>query len=185
MSRRRLDPDEHELWKGATREVAPLRRSVAAKAPELAARPGPIEPKAKTTPKVTAKTTHRPIAPAPPPVPALAPLGRRFRQRLARGSEGIDARLDLHGMTQAQAHDALLGFLRSSQARGARTVLVITGKGARGDDNFGERGVLKRQVPMWLRLPEFRLHVVGIESAGIGHGGEGALYVRLRRARGD
>ena len=65
-----------------------------------------------------------------------------------------------------------------SQASGAKVVLVITGKGVRGD---GERGVLKRQVPMWLRLPEFRDMVVGFETAGIGHGGEGAMYVRLRR----
>ena len=57
---------------------------------------------------------------------------------------------------------------------------MITGKGVRGD---GERGVLKRQVPMWLRLPEFRDMVVGFETAGIGHGGEGAMYVRMRRVR--
>jgi len=62
-------------------------------------------------------------------------------------------------------------------------VLVITGKGAGGGDPFGERGVLKRQTPLWLRLPEFRRHIVGFEAAGIGHGGEGALYVTLRRAR--
>jgi DNA-nicking Smr family endonuclease len=62
-------------------------------------------------------------------------------------------------------------------------VLVITGKGARAQDERGERGVLKRQVPLWLKLPEFRAYVVGFEEAHIGHGGEGALYVRLRRAR--
>ena len=77
-------------------------------------------------------------------------------------------------MTQAQAHGALLGFLQRSQAQGAKVVLLITGKGVRGD---GERGVLKRQVPMWLRLPEFRDMVVGFETAGIGHGGDGAIYV--------
>lgn len=67
-------------------------------------------------------------------------------------------------------------------ARNARLVLVITGKGARGE---GERGVLKRQVPHWLALPEFRTLVVGFENAHITHGGEGALYVRLRRTRGE
>ena len=109
-----------------------------------------------------------------------APLGRKARRRLARGADAIDGRLDLHGLTQAQAHDALLGYLRTARGRGAKVVLVITGKG--GASSYEGRGVLKRQVPMWLRLPEFREHVVGFESAGIGHGGEGAMYARLRRA---
>jgi DNA-nicking Smr family endonuclease len=119
-----------------------------------------------------------PKAVAPPP---LAPLTRRARQRIARGSEAIDGRLDLHGMTQDQAHGALLRFLRARQARGAKLVLVITGKGTLGG---GEgRGVLKRMVPMWLALPELRELVVGFEEAGAAHGREGALYVRLRRTR--
>ena len=82
-----------------------------------------------------------------------------------------------------EAHGALLHFLASRQARGARVVLVITGKGARNGDPFAERGVLKRMVPLWLGLPEFRSLVVGFESAAIGHGGEGALYITLRRSR--
>jgi len=88
-------------------------------------------------------------------------------------------------MTQAEAHDALLRFLRARQARGGKVVLVITGKGLRGNDDSGGRGVLKRMVPLWLGLPELRMLVVGFESAAIGHGGEGALYVSLRRVRGD
>jgi DNA-nicking Smr family endonuclease len=106
------------------------------------------------------------------------PLGRRMKQRVARGNETIDARLDLHGFTQSEAHSALLRFLRSAHDRDARLVLVITGKG-RG----GEMGVLRRQVPQWLALPEFRALVVGFEDASIRHGGEGALYVRVRRSR--
>jgi DNA-nicking Smr family endonuclease len=92
-------------------------------------------------------------------------------------------------MTQMQAHAALLRFLRRAQSDGVKTVLVVTGKGSsgrlRGGDHDGEseRGVLRRQVPMWLALPEFRLLVVGFDDAHVGHGGEGALYVRLRRAR--
>ena len=88
-------------------------------------------------------------------------------------------------MTQAEAHGALFGFLRARQARGCKVVLVITGKGARGSDDNGGRGVLKRMVPLWLGLPEFRDVIIGFESAAIGHGGEGALYVSLRRARGE
>jgi DNA-nicking Smr family endonuclease len=101
-----------------------------------------------------------------------------MKRGVARGKQAIDARLDLHGMTQAQAHTALLRFLHNAHARDARLVLVITGKG-RG----GEPGVLRRHVPHWLSLPEFRSLVVGFEDAHIVHGGEGALYVRLRRAR--
>jgi DNA-nicking Smr family endonuclease len=110
-------------------------------------------------------------------MPRLEPLDRRQKQRLARGTQPIDARMDLHGTTQAEAHAALLRFLRRSQVDGARFVLVITGKGTGGDG----RGVLQRQVPLWLNLPEFRRYVIGFEKAGPAHGGEGALYVRVRR----
>jgi DNA-nicking Smr family endonuclease len=92
----------------------------------------------------------------------------------------VDARLDLHGRTQSQAHSALLRFLQKRQADGAKVVLVITGKGSR--DLAGEPGVLKRQVPLWLQLPEFRGYVLAVEDADVAHGGAGALYVRLRRA---
>jgi DNA-nicking Smr family endonuclease len=94
----------------------------------------------------------------------------------------IDARIDLHGMTQDEAHAALSRFLRRAQGNGGKLVLVITGKGTRfgSDDDGRERGVLKRQVPMWLRLPGLCEIVIGFEDASIGHGGTGALYVRLR-----
>ena len=115
--------------------------------------------------------------------PPLAPLGRRLKQRVARGREPIKARLDLHGFTQAQAHAALLRFLRRTQIDGVRMALIVTGKGTSKAGEAHERGVLKRQVPLWLSLPEFRTLVVGYEDAHIGHGGTGALYVRLRRAQ--
>jgi DNA-nicking Smr family endonuclease len=83
-------------------------------------------------------------------------------------------------MTQTRAHRTLLGFLQRAHHDGLTFVLVITGKGVVGDN---ERGVLRRQVPQWLSLPEFRELVVGFEKAHVGHGGEGALYVRIRRAR--
>ncbi|MEJ2433181.1 MAG: Smr/MutS family protein [Pseudolabrys sp.] len=103
-----------------------------------------------------------------------------------RGREVIDARIDLHGLTQAQAHSALLHFLREASARDKRLVLVITGKGSRtaGARGDGKPGVLKRQVPQWLGLPEFRKLVIGFEDAHIAHGGEGAIYVRIRKSKG-
>jgi DNA-nicking Smr family endonuclease len=111
--------------------------------------------------------------------PPLAPLGRRERTRLSRGRSEIDARLDLHGMTQTRAHRALSGFLQRAHRDGLTFVLVITGKGRTG----GDSGILRRQVPQWLSQPEFRAFIVGFEEAHIGHGGGGALYVRIRRAR--
>jgi DNA-nicking Smr family endonuclease len=126
------------------------------------------------------KETRPATRPAPPP---LAPLDRRFRQRLARGTQAIEARIDLHGMTQSEAHTRLLHFVRNARSGGATVALVITGKGARAADPLAERGVLYRQVPLWLKQPDFREHIVGFERAHATHGGEGALYVRLRRLR--
>ena len=180
MSRRRLSSDERVLWKGVTRSIAPLRKVSDTETDEDV--PAPAAP----VPRPRAKSAPMPATPTAPPKPAtpppLAALGRKTKKRIARGADAIDGRLDLHGMTQAEAHDALFGFLRAKQARGSKVVLVITGKGARSGDSGG-RGVLNRMVPLWLRLPEFRSLILGFESASISHGGEGALYVSLRRLR--
>lgn len=174
MKRRGLSPDERVLWSAVTRSIAPMRAGAAA--PEEDA----VEAVRPAAPKPAAAPLAPPLAQEPMP-PPLSPLGRRMRSRVARGKEDIDGRLDLHGLTQSEAHAALLRFLRQAGGRGARLVLVITGKGARGGE--GERGVLRRQVPQWLRLPEFRALVIGFEQAHVAHGGEGALYVRVRRSR--
>jgi DNA-nicking Smr family endonuclease len=181
---RGLSEEERALWDTVTRAIAPLRRRKVAKVKtaedaELAATALPARPvrNSAKTPVLPATPVQRP---GPPP---LAPLGRRMRQKLARGSKSIDARIDLHGMTQDRAHAALAHFLRRAQHDGARVVLVITGKGARGTDPHAERGVLKRQVPLWLESAELRSLVIGFESAGMGHGGAGALYVRVKRGR--
>jgi DNA-nicking Smr family endonuclease len=178
--RRQVSEEEKALWRAVTRSVSPLR-----------GRRKEVEP-AADPPESKQKPTHRPSSPPPPvavtqrPVPkpkepALTLIDRRARQRLARGTHAIDARIDLHGRTQGEAHAALLHFLHRAQNNGAKMVLVITGKGG---NRGGERGVLERQVPMWLALPEFRGLVVGFGEAAVGHGGEGALYVRVRRAKG-
>jgi DNA-nicking Smr family endonuclease len=190
VSRRKrvLSEEERSLWESVAKQVKPLRKKPRAAKPQ-AAEPKQLPPAlAKATAKPTAKPTPRPIAsvpvpkPSKPAVPPLATLGRRERAKLSRGKSEIDARLDLHGMTQVRAHHALLGFLQRAHNDGLTFVLVITGKGAVGGLD-AERGVLRRQVPQWLSLPEFRSLVVGFEQAHIGHGGEGALYVRIRRAR--
>ena len=114
-------------------------------------------------------------------MPPFAPLERTLKRKLSRGRMTADAALDLHGFRQEEAYGALHAFLYRSQGEGARVVLVVTGKGSRGGDVFGNAGVLRRAVPMWLALPDFRPIVIGFEEAGRPHGGAGALYVRLRR----
>jgi DNA-nicking Smr family endonuclease len=192
LGRRRLTAEEEHLWSIVARSVKPLLQKRQKK--HL-----PTKRSRATSPRLPAKQAPPPAAvAAAPAVPVArpsapgaahrsAPIALRDKQRLARGRADIDARIDLHGMTQAQAHAALLRFLHHAQAEGARFVLVITGKGAPATATGpgtarGERGVLRRQVPLWLGLPEFRSCVLGFDGAHIGHGGEGALYVRLRRA---
>jgi DNA-nicking Smr family endonuclease len=186
--RRHLTPDEHKLWTGVVRSVAPLKRKPSGPhRPEAMPAPGehaPPPPARRRTEPAPVRHPAAKSASKPAGKPALPVVGleRRDKQRLARGTQGIDLRIDLHGKTQDEAHSALLGFLRRAQGEGARFVLVITGKGG-GPGSSGERGILKRQVPLWLRLPEFRLLVLAVEDAHVTHGGEGALYVRVRRAR--
>lgn len=178
--RRALTEEDRELWELVAKQVKPLRKYRATKvhtAPR--AEPSTAVPVAK--PALSPRPSAQAPAPRPskPAMPPLAPLGKRERTKLSRGRSEIEARLDLHGMTQMRAHRALTGFLHRAHHEGLTFVLVITGKGRSG----GESGVLRRQVPEWLSLPEFRAFVVGFEEAAIGHGGEGALYVRIRRAR--
>jgi DNA-nicking Smr family endonuclease len=178
MSRRRqLSNEEEALWRGFARSITPLRQAADAQKSPAEKENAALAPAKPLDVQVS--------APPPAKTPPLAPLGRRLKQRVARGREQIDARIDLHGMTQVEAHQALFRFLRRAQADGARIALVVTGKGSsRGEhDAERERGVLKRQVPLWLSLPEFRSLIVGFEDAHVGHGGQGALYVRLRRGR--
>jgi len=154
--------------------MVPPGRPAAKKLAEKPAKQAAKQPAVKPTP-----------VPSPPPpapaLPPLAPLERRVRTALRRGSRSVDASIDLHGMRQAEAHAALIGFLHRSRAAGHAVVLVVTGKGGAGGDAYAERGVLRRSVPHWLRLPELRPLVVGFEEAAHHHGGGGALYIRLRR----
>jgi DNA-nicking Smr family endonuclease len=201
MSRRRsLSDEERALWTGIARSIKPLHQ--ARRAAETSD-PAPPDKRAaesvgksKAVGKSTGKTPAqnelsrpRTATPDEPRVerkpPPLAPLERKLKRRVARGREPIDARIDLHGFTQTQAHGALLAFLQRAQADGVRIALVVTGKGTRKADEAHERGVLKRQVPHWLSLPQFRPLVVGYEDAHLAHGGAGALYIRVRRPLRD
>jgi DNA-nicking Smr family endonuclease len=177
--KRNLSDEERALWESVAKQAKPLRKKpLPAEAPAGDAHEAVP---AATKPAPAPKPLKIVASPKPEP-PPLAPLGRRERSQLSRGRKEIEARLDLHGMTQARAHRALSSFLQRAHRDGFTFVLVITGKG-RTTGPESERGILRRQVPQWLGLPEFRSLVVGFEEAHIGHGGEGALYVRIRRTR--
>ena len=162
---------DRALWQRATRDVKRL-------APQPEPPPAPVR-------KPVEKGEAGPPRPPRQPEPVLAPLtldrfagiDRANAERLRRGKHEIEARLDLHGMTQAEAHRALAAFIRTSRADGKRCILVITGRGSMGG------GVLKSAVPRWLDEPEFRPHLLAIATAQPRDGGSGALYVMLRRTR--
>ena len=196
--KRALTADEAELWTYAMRDARSLQRRGRRKAAEAETPPGdgdmPPEPSSFTQPAATPKLPVRTVSHAPytPPAPessrspALAAYDEKERRRLGKNPELIEARLDLHGFRQREAYTALRSFLFSCSVRGLRHVLIITGKGMAAErqrDFFGEeRGVLRRLVPQWLSEPELRGLVVSHTASHVRHGGEGALYVRLRKA---
>ena len=112
-----------------------------------------------------------------PPLDRYAGIDRATAERLRRGQRDIEARLDLHSMTQSEAHRALQGFVVGSRAAGRRCVLVITGHGRMSG------GILKSAVPRWLHEPDLRRHLLAIAPARPQHGGSGALYLLLRKER--
>jgi DNA-nicking Smr family endonuclease len=183
--KRALSEEERALWESVAKQTKPLHKRARTTKPPVASPDSKMPAAAKAVvppkPSPAARIARAPKPNPAPAAPPLAPLGRRERSQLSRGRKDIDARLDLHGMTQTRAHHALFSFLQRAHSGGLTFVLVITGKGRMGAET--ERGVLRRQVPQWLSLPEFRPLVVGFEEAHIGHGGEGALYVRIRRSR--
>jgi DNA-nicking Smr family endonuclease len=180
---RQLSSEEKRLWSHVARHVKPMK-----------GKPLPPEPEPEDKPATAPAPQIAALAPVLPPLPPrtkpavlpLAPVERKTLQALRRGRKDVDSVIDLHGMRQEEAHFALLHFLHRAQSSGHGLVLIITGKGgaAAGSGMFEERGVLRRMVPHWLRLPDLRSLVIGFEEASPQHGGSGALYVRLRRRRG-
>ena len=174
---RHLTAEERRLWADVARAVVPL----AGRAPVPDPEPDEDTPERFAAMPDLPGRASRPAATVPP----LAPLDRKTLVALRRGIQAVDGVIDLHGMRQAEAQQALVAFLHRSQRAGRKLVLVITGKGAASSgEPFQERGVLRRAVPHWLHLPDLRRVVVGFEQAAPQHGGAGALYVRLRRPPG-
>ncbi len=185
--------DDLALWRHVTRDTRPLGKRPEAPRQDTTAsseRAPPQPPASK--PKPAEKQQQAPPAAAPPPkLPelekgAVVGVDKRTVGRLKRGKLPVEGRLDLHGLTQNEAERALSTFLARSQERGHRCVLVITGKGGeRRGENFERTGVLRRMVPLWLNAPANRARILAFDEARAQHGGGGALYVLLKRPRGD
>jgi len=179
-----LSSEDLDLWRHVTRNLRPLAKRPATKVSGEAP-PHMEDSAAASTPPARKPRRPRPSAaesgPAAPPELAhgrSAGLDRRSQLRLRRGQHPIDGRIDLHGLTQTAAESALDAFLAKSQAAGRRCVLVITGKGTTTEGG----GVLRREVPRWLNQAPNRTRVLGFDYALPRDGGQGALYVLLRRA---
>ena len=192
MTRRRLTPDEVELWRKVTESAQRLH-------PERPRHEAPMpKPKpAKTVKyrvaqsfelgsKARAAASGNDLAPTLAERMAKQPvhMDKKAFTRLKRGKMVPEAKIDLHGMTQDQAHTALIGFILRAHGSGKRLVLVVTGKGKSKPDDGPMpvwRGILKHNVPQWLAMPPVGPLVLQVAEAHISHGGSGAYYVYLRR----
>ena len=188
MSRRRrgLTREDRALWHAVARTTEPMHGPVPDDAGQPATREhlaqllgsatgAPRADDAPYKPVYTRTPVSLPPTGASAPAPDQPAVEKRLLRQLARGTRDVDATIDLHGMTQDRARYALLDFLQQGMAAGHRLVLVVTGKGEAGT------GILRRNVPRWLRTEPFAGLVAGLREAQPGHGGEGALYVRLRK----
>ncbi|GAB2177685.1 Smr/MutS family protein [Dongia sp. agr-C8] len=185
MARRPISDEERALWQMIAKTATPLKR-------RRKSEPKPLPPPAeKPVPKPAKPKTKAPPPKAPAPVmpPPSRPhelthghavgIDKRQAERFRRGKTPIEGKIDLHGRTQQEAHDDLHHFLARAHASGKRMVLVITGKGITG----AKSGVLRENVPRWLNEPSLRRHVLAFDYAEPQHGGEGALYVLLKRKK--
>jgi DNA-nicking Smr family endonuclease len=188
MSRqRRLTDEDLFLWRKVERTVMPMHKQrVVPDTPETgdafrtllddAAAGKPVsDAKRKKQIRSAVPTWSPPPQPRKPDIER--PIDRPTSRKIAKGRLSIDARIDLHAMTQDQAYDRLYGFLAEARSRGHRHVLVVTGKGR----SIGSEGVLKRMVPVWLKGGRFAELVSGYTDAAPRHGGDGAIYIRLRK----
>lgn len=183
-------PHDFHLWTAVSATVEPLRRKGLLKLGH-----GPL-PVPSEEPAPPAKTPPRPLGKGQPFLPPYSPpqsgppptdkaVDPAIHRKVRRGRIEIDGTIDLHGMTQSEAREALRRYLGARAARGDRTILVITGKGMKTENDYiaamHERGILRTMLPIWLSEPGLSHLVSGWSTAARGHGGEGAWYVRLRR----
>ena len=187
--RRHLSPDEADLWRSVA-STARAMHGFSLTLPEPATPPQaeiPAHPKPQLSPFHLGERARVPERRdlAPPPLgKSTVQMDAKTHTRMTRGKLAPEARIDLHGMTLAEAHPELIHFILNAQGAGMRLVLVITGKGKRREDTgpIPQRmGALRHQVPTWLRLPPIAPAVLQVSEAHLKHGGSGAYYVYLRR----
>lgn len=201
MSRRRiLRPEEEQLWHEVARSIRPMSEAALARLRKAPPKPAPVidpQPAPPPEPKTLFAAFRlgekaRPlrsaayVAPTPGEALAQAPvqMDAKKHSKMTRGKLDPEARIDLHGMTLAEAHPELIRFVLNAQSAGMRLVLVITGKGKPGHDHGPipvRTGILRHQVPHWLRLPPLGPAVLQVNEAHLKHGGSGAYYVYLRK----
>lgn len=186
MTRRKISPEELELWQHVAKSVRPIKhpRKKPAAAQEKSETKSPPAPPGKMKMVKAAPPPAPPVPPAPTRPHHLTHglshgIDRRQAARFRKGKLEIEGKIDLHGRTQQAAHDDLLAFLRRAHGNGKRCVLVVTGKGM----TTSKVGILRQAVPRWLNEPGFRSLVLAFDYAEPHHGGEGALYVLLKRVR--
>lgn len=198
MARRKPTEAELQLWQHVAQTAKPLpskrrKRKVSPAEPE----PGVVVEKKPVPPAKRAKTKTAVILQPPAVIPHVAlpkvhdlshgvtiGIDRRQADRFRQGRLEIDGKIDLHGRTQVEAHDALHDFIHRAHRAGKRCLLVITGKG--GMKTIGaerSQGILRQAVPRWLNEAGLRRYVLAFDHARPQHGGEGALYVLLKRDR--
>ena len=196
MRRRRLRPDEEELWRKATEKTDQIRFNKLVKSDNFVT---PIKisnlekPKVDFVPKtfsglVNKQLLHLDLAMSVSEQVAgrKISMDRKAYARLMRGKLRPEGKIDLHGMTLERAHPVLTSFILSAQSQGKRLVLVVTGKGKQRDDGGPipvRIGVLRHQVPQWLNNPPLSLAILQVTQAHVRHGGGGAYYVYLKKAR--
>lgn len=194
MTRRRLTPEEIDLWRKVVDQTERLHPRAQTAPPAPLPKPTPAKPAPR---RVDGFRVGQAANGRAQPHDLMAQLSDRLAQqpvsmdqkafrRMKRGKLSPEGRIDLHGMTLDRAHPALTRFILTAQASGKRLVLVITGKGRdRADDGPMpvRRGILKHQVPQWLSMPPLSQAVIQISAAHVSHGGEGAYYVYLKRSR--
>jgi DNA-nicking Smr family endonuclease len=183
-------PHDFHLWTGVSATVEPLRRKGLLRlghGPLPVPEPEPVVVAKAPPKKLGAGRTFLPPyqAPSPGQKPTDKAVDPAIHKKVRRGRIDIDGTIDLHGMTQPEAREALRRYIGARAARGDRTILVITGKGLKTDNDYiaamSERGILRTMLPIWLSEPGLNHLVSGWSLAARGHGGEGAWYVRLRR----
>ncbi|MDQ0457955.1 Smr/MutS family protein [Rhizobium paknamense] len=185
MAAKKISTEDRILWGKVARSTRPMPgrlEELTAFEDLIAEEETRVESATRAAPqKDTGTSAPGQAVPASMPSGRHHPLERPVKRKLSRGKLPLEARIDLHGMIQSEAHAMLLDFLIRAHERGLRHVLVITGKGS----SMGSEGALKRAVPMWFSKPEFRYLISSHEPAAQHHGGDGALYVRLSRRKGE